>query len=670
MNFYRFCAACLAAAAFLFSAPVAAQGPAAGASPAHAPVIASPAPGADPHPLSVEAFAELPFLFEPILSPDGARIAARVSSGGREWIGIWTLSEPRDHPPKLIEVGDIERFAWAGSGRLIISTVAVRLMSSGVLIAYGPARQIFVYDLASDKSMPLGQSHGMFADVIFIDPLGRYVLVSDQDNLINPPHVERIDLATGAAVEVQRRMGDVWSWFADANGVVRVGVDYDEHRTRIYYRSTPDAPLTHADTHRDLRDGSAIDTIRFVTASDHAVIVTNAQTGRFGVYNYDFATDTLGAAIFEHPEVDVTAAIFSPEGGVDGVTYEDDRPRVHWLDPASAQLQAMIDRTLPGKTNTIVNRSRDDNRVLIFSSAADDPGTYYVFDRAARRMEVFASPYNSLVGHDFAPVRSVSYRDRAGFTIHAYLTLPAGRPEHGLPLIVLPHGGPFLRDSWAFDPEVQFLASRGYAVLQPNFRGSTGYGRDFVQSGYGQYGGAMIDDMEDGIDWLADQGIADRARVCIMGSSYGGYAAIWGAMRSPSRYRCAISFAGPTDLRAILRYDSQSFMPRRYVRAFRQQLEGEERADLDAVAPARHPELLHVPLLLAQGRQDPIVPPDQAERLLSGLTRVHAPVESVFFDKAGHGFNDAAEATDFYRRVEAFLAAHNPAGTQPPAAAH
>jgi dipeptidyl aminopeptidase/acylaminoacyl peptidase len=486
--------------------------------------------------------------------------------------------------------------------------------------------------------------------------------------VISPPHVERIDLATGTGVEVQRRMAGVWSWFADANGVIRVGVDYDENRARIYYRATPEAALARAETHRDLRDGSAIDTIRFVTNTDHGVIVTNAETGRFAVYDYDFATDTRGAVIFEHPDVDVTAAIYSPEGAVDGVAFEDDQPRVHWLNPAMAQLQAMIDRTFAGKTNTILNRSRDGNRVLIFSSAADDPGTYYVFDRAARRMEVFGSPYNGLVGHDFAPVRPVAYRDRAGLTIHAYLTLPPGRSARGLPLVVLPHGGPFLRDSWVFDPQVQFLASRGYAVLQPNFRGSTGYGRDFVQSGYGQYGGAMIDDMEDGIDWLAGEGIADRTRVCIMGSSYGGYAAIWGAMRSPLRYRCAISFAGPTDLRAMLRYDSNSFIPRRYVREFRQRLQGEERVDLDAVAPARHPELLHVPLLLAHGGRDPIVPPEQSRRLVEALQRVHAPVESVVYPKSGHGFSDAGEAADFYRRVEAFLAAHNPA-TAPPAAA-
>ena len=212
-----------------------------------------------------------------------------------------------------------------------------------------------------------------------------------------------------------------------------------------------------------------------------------------------------------------------------------------------------------------------------------------MFDQAARRLEIFASPYEQArSGGSFAPVRPVSYRSRDGLTIHGYLTLPPGRGERGLPLIVLPHGGPFLRDSWAFDPEVQFLASRGYAVLQPNFRGSTGYGRGFVERGYGQLGGGMIDDIDDGVDWLAQQGIVDPARVCIMGASYGGYAAMWGAMRSPDRYRCAISFAGPPTCARMLRYDAASCSPRRYARERRRELRGEDRIDLNEVSPLRH----------------------------------------------------------------------------------
>ena len=277
-------------------------------------------------------------------------------------------------------------------------------------------------------------------------------------------------------------------------------------------------------------------------------------------------------------------------------------------------------------------------------------------------MERFASPYDGLHGRAFAPVRAVSYASRDGLRIPAYLTLPPGRPDRGLPLIVLPHGGPFLRTGWTFDPEVQMLASLGYAVLQPNFRGSTGYGRDHVARGYGQLGAGMIDDMEEGINWLAREGVADPARVCIMGSSYGGYAAIWAAIRSPGRYRCAISFAGPSDLRTMLRTHANSFIPRRYVRAFRERVEGEERQDLDAISPLQQAERLRTPVLIAHGVNDQVVPANQSQQLAEALRRHNASVESVFYRKSGHGFTDRNEAADYNRRVAAFLARHNPAG--------
>jgi dipeptidyl aminopeptidase/acylaminoacyl peptidase len=632
-----------------------------------APATADPAPTMPP----VESYAELPFIGTPSLSPDGTRIAARVFIDGKERIGIWLLNEPRDHPPRIINVDGLERFEWAGDNRLLINRISVRLIATNTMFALGPSRTIVSYDLGSDKTAVLGPSAGLFSEVIFVDPIGRYALLSSQAAIDRPPSVFRVDLATGAAVEVQRSMPNVWSWFADAAGVVRVGVDYEEDRARIYYRARPDAPLVRAEARRDFLDDSAIDMVRFVTNTDHGVMVTNSETGRFALYDYDFASDTRGAVIFDRPDVDVGAATFGPDGAIDGIAYEDERPHMHWLNPVLAQMQQRIDRALPGKTNQILNRSRDGNRALIFSAAADDPGTYYIYDQAAHRLELFASPYATLTGQHFAEVRPVSYTARDGTRIAAYLTLPPGRVPHALPLIVLPHGGPFARDSWTFDPEVQFLASRGYAVLQPNFRGSTGYGRDFVARGYGQYGGGMIDDIDDGVDWAATQGIADPRRICIMGSSYGGYAAIWAAMRAPQRYRCAISFAGPSDLGAMIRYDANLFIPRRYVRELRRRLRGDANLNLNAISPLRHPEMLRVPALLAHGRLDAIVPPDQTQRLSDALARhSQAHVETYFYPKAQHGFTDAGEATDYYRHVEAFLARYNPAdGVAPPSPA-
>ncbi|HEV2865682.1 MAG TPA: S9 family peptidase [Allosphingosinicella sp.] len=655
---YRLAACAAAAIALVAAAPLRAQ--AAPAAPTAAPAAAS---------ISVEDFARLPFLSDALLSPDGTRIAGRVSQGGAQHIAIWTVGAPADRQPVLIPSGGSDSFVWAGDRRLLITVDFSFIIRIGTGIYPILLRRVSSYDLDAQKAVSLGSEEAFRQEAIFVDPAGRYVLLSSQANLEREPNVLRIDLATGTAVEVQPRVHGVWSWFADAEGIVRVGVTYGERRTRFYYRAAPGAELRLIDTRRNVDDDSVIDMVRFVSNTDRGIIVTNAETGRFAIYDYDFATDTRGPALFAHPEVDVTQAIFGRDGSLDGVFYEDDRPRVRWLDADMARLQERIDRTLAGHTNMIINSSRDGNRVLLFSSAADDPGTYYVFDQAARRMEIFASPYDVLVGRRFAEVRPVSYTSTDGSRIPAYLTLPPGPVQRGLPLVVLPHGGPFARDSWMFDPQVQFLASRGYAVLQPNFRGSTGYGRAFVERGYGQLGTGMIDDVDAGVDWLVQQGIVDASRVCIMGGSYGGYAAVRAAMRSPGRYRCAISFAGPSDWRSMIRYNSQLAVPQRYVREWRQRVRGEEQTDLDSISTLRHPQLLRVPLLLAHGEQDLTVPIEQSRRLARALERAHAPVETVFYPKSGHGFTDAAESADFMRRVEAFLARHNPAATPPAAPA-
>ena len=641
-----------AASLLMLASPIAAQAPA-----ASAPLRpASEAP--------IEAFAQLPFLLGPQISPDGTKIAGQVTMEGRTLIGVWNLGASRDAAPQLFEMADFESFMWVGNQRLLIAAQSMEMMITPVWMMVGPARRFVIHDLGTGEDKTLETAPGLLQDIIFADPHGRFVLLSKLERNAQTPSVHRIDLATQESVLVQPAVRGVWSWFADSTGAVRAGIDYGERRTRIYYRPHATARLVRLETRQDLLEDSIVESIRFVSDSNRGIIGTNAVSGRFAVYDYDFATATRGAALFEHPEVDVTNVVVGPDGNVDGFTYDDDRPRVRWIDPAMARVQAALDNALPGRTNIVLNASADGNRLLIFSWAADDPGTYYVYDQAARRLEVFASPYSDLHGYAFAPVRAISYRSRDGQTIHGYLTLPPGQPERGLPLIVLPHGGPFLRDRWIFDPQVQFLASRGYAVLQPNFRGSTGYGREFVERGYGQLGTGMIDDIDDGAEWLVQEGIADRSRVCIMGSSYGGYAAIWAAMRSPERYRCAISWAGPTDLPAQMRHDTRFVVAQRYIRERRRQLRGDEESSLSAVSPLRHPEMLRVPLLIGHGQHDGRVPVRQSTDLIRALNRRNASnVESIIYPKAAHDFTTVSESTDFLRRVEAFLARHNPART-------
>ncbi|HEY0412089.1 MAG TPA: alpha/beta fold hydrolase [Allosphingosinicella sp.] len=624
-------------------------------------LAAETAPAPAPAPVPIEALGEMPFISDPVLSPDGRRVLARMNSQGTEALAVYDLQAPRDAPPKIVpHPGSARWFSWAGNDRVLVGNTLFTLVM-GILPL--PMTRATSYDLATGKTTVLVAGAGMLADdLLYTDPAGRFVLLAAQKTFLDSPSVMRVDLATGTAVEVQRKQADIWNWFADDSGSLRGGISYGTNGWSIYRRDAG-GNLHKAGSGKFLPNQDiAVDSIRLLPGEDSGVIVTNERTGRFGVYRYDLNTQAIGEPIFEHPEVDVTKPQIAEDGkAVEAVYYEDDLPRVVWMTPELKRLQAQIDGTFPGKVNRILGLSRDRNVALIWTGAADDPGGYYVFDRKAKRMNAFAAPYEALIDQRLSPVKPVRYEARDGLAIRGYLTLPAGRPAKALPLILMPHGGPFLRDSYEFDPLVQLLASRGYAVLQPNFRGSTGFGRDFVERGYGEWGRKMQDDLDDGVAWLAAQGTIDPKRVCIVGGSYGGYAALWGAIRNPEIYRCAISFAGVTDLRAMLKFDARFMVASRYWKLWRKKVEGEEKRDLAAVSPLQQAARLNVPVLIAHGEQDGTVPFEQGRQLVAALKARSANVQSAFYPRAAHGFSRSEDRIDYMKRVEAFLEVHNPA---------
>lgn len=617
-------------------------------------------------PMPIETLAQVPFFSEPLISPDGRRLVARINGEGTEQLAVYDLNGPRDAEPKIIPTkGTIRWYGWAGNDRVIVGNTLFSIMFLTLPIQM---TRLTGYDLKTGRTSDIQAGGGLVGDsVVYTDPGGRYVLLSAQKDHNDSPSVWRVDLATGAAVEIQRKKADIWSWFADDGGNVRGGISYDSGSWTVYRRDPKTGELRRAGSGKVTPDReSAIDSIGLLAGGDSGIIVTNERTGRFGVYRYDLGAQTIGEPIFEHPEVDVTKPQVSADGRiVEAVHYEDDLPRIAWLTPEFRQLQEQIDRIFPGKVNRVLNLSRDRNVVLVWSGSAHDPGTYYVFDRKAKRMEAFASPYEGLAERQLAAVKPVRYSARDGLQIRAYLTVPSGSEPRALPLILLPHGGPFARDSYQFDPMVQFLASRGYAVLQPNFRGSTGFGRDFVERGYGQWGRKMQDDLDDGVVWLAGRGMVDPKRVCIAGTSYGGYAAMWGAIRNPEIYRCAISMAGVSDVRAMLKYDARALVATRYSKLWRRKVEGEEKRDLAAISPLQQASRLNVPVLIAHGELDTNVPADQSRQMIKALKDRGAKVQSAFYPTAGHGFTQSADSLDFMKRVEAFLEVHNPSRLEP-----
>ena len=630
--------------------------------------LAVPAAAADPapQPVPIEALADIAFISSPVLSPDGKKLAAQVNANGIQALAIYDLDAPRDQSPRLVPAhGTTRWFSWAGNGRLLIGyTIFGNLF--GLLPM--PVTRLSVYDLATGTRSKIGRDRGFLGDdVIHTDPDGQFILLAGQDDGDDTPSVDRIDLATGAATEVQRKQKDIWDWFADADGEIRGGISYGAKGAwTVYQRDPKSGALRRMAKGRLNTEGSVVESVSFLHRASRAVMVTNAPTGRFAAYDYDLSTGELGAPVYEHPEVDIEALAVAADGSrIEGVRYEDDRPRVAWLDPDLKTLQADLDRTFPGKVNRVLSRSRDGTIAVIWSAAAHDPGMFYIFDRKARRMEAFAAPFEKLVDARLAEMKAVRYKARDGLEIPGYLTLPPGREAKDLPLVVMPHGGPFARDSYGFQPWVQLLATRGYAVLQPNFRGSTGYGRSFVEKGYGQWGTAMQDDLDDGVAWLAKQGTIDPKRVCLMGASYGGYAALWGAIRNADSYRCAISFAGVTDVREMLKYDKRVLLAPRYSKQWQQQIHGEEKRDLAAVSPLQQATRLNIPVFIGHGMRDTNVPFSHGRKMVDALRKRGAPVQAAFYPGAGHDFERTEDSLDFMRRVEAFLEVHNPAAPAP-----
>jgi dipeptidyl aminopeptidase/acylaminoacyl peptidase len=610
-------------------------------------------------------FVDPGYIRNPIISPDGQKLVFRERIGKETYIGIKPIDSDAIKRFGLPEKHSLNWYRWASDNRLLISV-------TGVGYIYGielPISGLIVYDMVTEKSQKLGTAaQGLDGDnILYLDPNGEYLLMSIQKSVFDNPGVYRVGIADNSLTEIIKPQNDIWRWMADDQGIVRMGFAYSRFSTKIYYRRSNDqefrliSKIKDSDTDEE-KEESLIDISRIVAGRDDGYILSNKETGRFALYKFNYLTREIGDLVFAHPENDITGFELTDDGtAIESLRYTDARDRIMWFDPLLKKRQESLDAALPGQEAWMQSRSRDGSKFVVLTTSPTDPGSYALFEPKARKLHRFAAVNDLLDPAHLAETKYVRYPSRDGLMIPAYLTLPVGRAAKGLPLIILPHGGPYgVRDTLDYNTEVQFLANRGYAVLQPNFRGSDSYGEDYYKKGEGQIGRAMQDDLDDGMDWLAKDGVIDPARVCIVGSSYGGYAAMWGVIRNPERYRCAASFAGVTDFKAQLKYDSKS-LKSRYAREWKDKVRGEEDFDLDTVSPAQNAAKLVRPLLLTHGDEDSNVPYSQFKKMMAALKKAKKPVDSHTYEDEGHGFEDHANEKDWLDRLEAFLAKHNPA---------
>tara|TARA_R110000751_G_scaffold2018_18_gene10459 strand:- start:247780 stop:249750 length:1971 start_codon:yes stop_codon:yes gene_type:complete len=655
---FRFCA--LVAPFFILSAnPVAAQDAPAAASDASA--AAQPSATAKPPVIPAANFTKRSPFSNPVLSPDGRTIATRARSDGKRYVAL--INADTQQLTARFGVGEgseITRIRWAGNDRLLISIFgSARYLNQD----YSASRVIYI-NLRDGSMETLGDYGADDGDnIIFVADDGSYLLMSVQRTKYQYPSVVRYDLGSDVEASiVERQIPGVWNWYTDKTGTVRLATGIKNRVLRVHYRSNPGEKLELVEKIKDENVEEEYWGVSHIKAgTDEAYVLREGESGRVGFYTYNLKTREPVDLLYEHPVYDLDSVLMHEDEPV-AAYYTDDRDQAHWFDAGYKQTYSALSAALPEEEMWISSRSKDNSRMIVWAGGPADPGAFYIFTPAENRLALLTEISPSIDERHLAKPKAISYTARDGTEIRSILTLPKGVEPKNLPLIIMPHGGPYgVRDRLDYNPEVQLLANRGYAVLQPNFRGSGGYGTDFVELGNGQIGRGMQDDLDDAMDWAVGEGIAAADRVCIVGASYGGYAALWGVIRNPERYRCAASFAGVTDWDMILSYDKRFFM-RWFSREWEEQVVGEEDFDLDEVSPYRLGKTLSRPVLLAQGKKDLRVPYSQFSKFTSATKR--APVQPVelVFDDEGHSFDEPENEQKWLEELTAFLAEHNPAG--------
>lgn len=598
------------------------------------------------------------------ISPDGRRIASSGNYDGKDYVVLFDGATGTKIGSVPLSADDrVKWLRWAGNDKILLSAAKYDKYNRYF-------SQLFVLDLADGLVFPIRESSAGLDqdDVIFLAEDGSHMLLTIQRTRNNFPSVFRYPLTeNGKRQKVASPKPGVWDWISDNSGIVRIGIGYRRDVKRIYYRSNEadEFKITEkTDLNEFLKPNGTyryFEILGIQPGTDIGYVLFEDDTGKVALKSYDFAASQIAGTLFEHPTADIEQVGFSSGGEPIWVSYTSDRPYTVWLDEDLRSLQKGLAAALPEEEVGIVSRSRDDQRIIVNAGGPGDPGALYLFDREKRSLEALGETKPGLDFRYLAKPKVINYSARDGTKIEAILTLPPGRSARDLPLVIMPHGGPYgVRDSLRYDDWAQLLANRGYAVIQPNYRGSGGYGDGFFDLGIGQIGRAMQDDLDDAMDSLIAQGVVDRARVCIVGASYGGYAAIWGITRNPERYRCAASWAGVTDWDSLLLNDSR-FFSRQASRRWSDRVQGDEDFDLEAISPLKRADDIKRPLLLAHGTDDGRVNVTQYHQLRLALEKRRANLTTLLIEGEGHSFYEEKNELKWFDALVDFLKQHNPA---------
>lgn len=471
----------------------------------------------------------------------------------------------------------------------------------------------------------------------------------------------RLNLNTGELTLLAENPGNIQGWMTDHNGRLRVATAIvDGVNTQILYRDTEEEEFRPVLT-TNFRN--VVSFMEFTPDNQEVYAATNMNRDKMALVRMNPATCEELELLYENDTYDIASISYSRKRkkllGVYCTGHKE--PIRHYFDAEEEAMRARLKAHFPGKRYGIADSDKAERYYLVYVGGDRTRGAYWFYDAENDCTEHIADLAPWLHEADMNSMHPVCYTTRDGLHIEAYLSLPDGlaldEARH-LPVIVNPHGGPWSRDTWGFDSEVQFLCNRGYAVFQMNFRSSTGYGRKFLEAGYKQWGLKMQDDITDGVEWLISEGIADPARIAIYGGSYGGYAVLAGLAFTPHLYACGVDYVGVSNLLTFMKTIPPYWRP--MLEMMHEQI-GDPETDyeqLTATSPALHADRITAPLFIAQGANDPRVNKAESDQMVKALQARGVEVEYMVKDDEGHGFGNQENRFDFYRAMESFLKKH------------
>lgn len=621
--------------------------------------------------LPLEAFYTGAQISNVELSPDGTHLLALWHSDGSTTVTVFDLEAgERFHP--LSSENEEFKFhwvTWANNDRLLVSLrfddqrlhAGTRKWAQTRLLALNAKGDPDVVRLMRPERRRDGWISQFQDNVISMlpdDP--EHILVSDDREAPNRETVYKVDVYTGKLSRVMKHAGNVVSWKADREGVVRIAEGYDDRNRKFTIRvRDPRTNEWGVGWEYVVFEEPAIHVMGFGKSANELYLLSDHE-GRQAIFRANLSVDGYPLElVLSDAEYDIAGQlIYSPaHKDVVGIYYNDNSAKSVFWNAEFKAFQAGVDRALPDTFNYITSLSNDARKYIVFSSSATRPGTILFGDRDQGTLSHVADTYPALDENVLVAKRKLSYQARDGLELEAYLSLPRHYAGEPLATILLPHGGPMARDGNSFDAFSAFMVNRGYAVLQPNFRGSAGYGHNFMMMAVGGMGLAMQDDLTDAVKFLIDEKIADPGRVCIVGGSYGGYAALMGAAKTPDLFQCAISFAGISDV-ALLRSEARNLL---YGGVARDQLGGSF-GHLRAVSPARLAEQVKSPVLLIHGEDDTVVPVTQSRLMANALSKHNKAHEYIELKGGGHYLDYLPHRKQTFEAMETFLLRHLPAG--------